>query len=99
MLTKDQIQQTIAAYFVGKPVLRAYLFGSFARGEADSESDIDVLIDLDYNQKGSIWAAYVGMMDELSQKLRRKVDLVSSDGLSEHVAPFVHQDKILVYER
>ena len=80
-------------------MLRAYLFGSYARGEADEKSDIDVLVELDYEQNGSIWGAYVAMMNELGQKLGKKVDLVSSDGLSKYVAPHVHRDKVLVYER
>lgn len=41
---------TIRAYFEDKPVLRAYLFGSVARDEGDEESDIDILVELDYSQ-------------------------------------------------
>ena len=38
-------------YFKDKPVFKAFLFGSFARGEADSESDYDILVELDYSKK------------------------------------------------
>lgn len=38
-------------YFRTRPVLKAYLFGSYVRGEADNKSDIDILVDLDYSQK------------------------------------------------
>ena len=41
----------IRAYFKTKPVLKAYLFGSQARGSADDLSDIDILVDLDYSKK------------------------------------------------
>ncbi len=34
-------------YFGTKPVLKAWLFGSFAKGLADAESDVDILVDLD----------------------------------------------------
>jgi predicted nucleotidyltransferase len=36
----------IRNYFKDKPVLKAYLFGSYARGDAGIESDIDILVDL-----------------------------------------------------
>jgi predicted nucleotidyltransferase len=45
-LTKQELE-TIRDYFKNQPVLRAYLFGSYARGEADTESDIDLLVDLE----------------------------------------------------
>ena len=99
MITREEIQAILATYFSDKPVHRAYLFGSFARNEADEKSDIDVLIDLDYDRPGSIWGAYVGMMNELAERLGRKVDLVTSDSLSKYIAPYIHRDKVLVYER
>lgn len=43
--------ELIKTYFKTKPVLKAYLFGSYVRGQADSNSDIDILVDLDYSEK------------------------------------------------
>lgn len=37
--------------------------------------------------------------DELEQLLNVKVDLVSTEGLSRHVKPYVDKDKVLIYER
>ena len=99
MLSKLQIQTILSGYFTGKPVLRAYLFGSYARDEADEKSDIDLLVELDYSQKGSIWGQYVAMIGELEKKLGKKVDLVSIDSISKYIAPYIHRDKVLVYER
>ncbi len=50
MSTKD-IKTTIAEYFKTQPVLKAWLFGSFARGEETPDSDVDILVLLDYSQK------------------------------------------------
>jgi predicted nucleotidyltransferase len=99
MITRDEIQKIVAAYFAGKPVLRAYLLGSFARGDADDKSDVDVLVDLDYAAGGADFGNYLTMADDLTKALGRKVDLVSTDGLSQFIIPFVNQDKQLVYER
>ena len=41
----------IQDYFKTKPVLKAYLFGSYVREEADSQSDVDILVDLDYSER------------------------------------------------
>ena len=51
-MTIDSKQlETIKEYFKTRPVLKAYLFGSYARGQADKQSDIDILVDLDYSQR------------------------------------------------
>ncbi len=95
MLTIDQIQQTVAAYFKDKPVKKVWLFGSYARGEANSGSDVDLLVELDY-EKPVGWQ-FFGWHEELKTALSRKVDVVSVQGLNRHLAPFIHQDKKLLY--
>jgi uncharacterized protein len=84
-------------YFAGIPVKRAYLFGSMARNEASEESDIDILVELDHSKPiGMKFFAYQSDLEEL---LHKKVDLVTTEGLSIHVKPFIDKDKILIYER
>jgi len=43
MLTVQQIKDTVTDYFKDKPVKSVYLFGSYARGDAEENSDIDIL--------------------------------------------------------
>jgi len=50
MYLKEKDIEIIRNYFTGKPVLKAYLFGSYSRNEADNNSDVDILVDLDYSQ-------------------------------------------------
>ena len=47
------MQQRIADYFKTQPVLKAWIFGSFARGEETPLSDVDILVVLDWDTKGS----------------------------------------------
>jgi uncharacterized protein len=84
-------------FFAGKPVKKAYLFGSYARNTATAESDIDILVELDYSRHTGL--GFVQMLLDLEKLLHTKVDLVTTDGLSEYARPFVDQDKILLYER
>lgn len=89
--------EDIREYFKTKPVLKAYLFGSYVRGEADDESDIDLVVDLDYTQK--IGLQFVKMKFDLEQLLYKKVDLVSSQAISEHIKSAIDSEKQLIYAR
>jgi len=89
--------QIVKDYFSGQPVLKAYLFGSYSRNEADNNSDIDILVDLDYSKH--IGLGFVIMQSELQQRLQKKIDLVSSNGVSKFIKPFIDKDKTLIYER
>jgi hypothetical protein len=88
---------TIKKYFETRPVLKAYLFGSYARNEADLQSDIDILVDLDYSQR--IGLQFIQMKIDLEKLLNKKVDLVSSNGLSHYILPIVDSEKQLIYAR
>ena len=69
------------------------LFGSVARGGERLESDIDFLVDF---QPGSTLFDQIGLIDALSSKLGRKVDVVSSRALSRHLAQKVHQEAVVL---
>ncbi len=88
---------SIRDYFKNKPVLKAYLFGSYYNGEADENSDVDILVELDYNQK--IGLLFIQMKLDLEVILKKKVDLVSSNGLSKYMKPILETDKKIIYAR
>ena len=69
------------------------LFGSFARGEANSQSDIDLLVRFS-KPKGYNWldAAF-----EIEEVLGKKVDLITEKGLSPHVRDYVYKDLQVLY--
>jgi predicted nucleotidyltransferase len=88
--------QIVKDYFSGKPVIKAYLFGSYSRDEADTNSDVDILVDLDYSKH--IGLGFVKMQSDLQHKLQKKIDLVSSGSVSKYLAPFIDNDKVLIYK-
>jgi predicted nucleotidyltransferase len=88
--------QIVRDYFSGQPVIKAYVFGSYSRDEADNNSDLDILVDLDYTKH--IGLGFITMQAELQQKLQKKIDLVSSKAISKYIKPFVDKDKVLIYE-
>lgn len=95
-IDKNKVK-VVREYFKNKPVLKAYLFGSYVRNEADEQSDIDLLLDLDYSQK--IGLEFVQMKIDLEKILEKKVDLVSSNALSKDIKMFVNKEKQLIYAR
>jgi len=95
-LDKTKIE-SIKNYFKTRPVLKAYLFGSYVRGVADNKSDIDILVDLDYSQK--IGLQFIQMKIDLEKLLNSDVDLVSSNGMSKYIKPLVDVEKRLIYEK
>ncbi len=88
--------ETIREYFRTQPVLKAWLFGSFARGEETPDSDVDILVDLDYSKP--VGLEFVQMQLDLMELLKKPIDLVSSRGLSKYIKPYVDKDKVLLYE-
>ena len=89
--------ESIKTYFKTKPVLKAYLFGSYVRGQADSNSDIDILVDLDYSEK--IGLQFIQMKIDLEKLLNSNVDLVSSGGVSKYIKPYIDSEKQVIYAR
>ena len=84
-------------YFSTQPVLKAWLFGSFSRGEETQDSDVDIIVSLDKSKP--IGLKFFGMWSDLEELLGRKVDLVSEGTLLPFAKESAERDKILVYER
>lgn len=94
---KKSLIEKIKNYLRGKPVLKAYIFGSVARNESEENSDIDILVELDYSQ--GIGLEFVEMQLDLEDILDCNVDLLSSNAISKYIRPFIDKDKILIYEK
>ncbi|MFN2457772.1 MAG: nucleotidyltransferase family protein [Chitinophagaceae bacterium] len=94
MLTTEQIRTTVADYFKDKPVKKVYLFGSYARGDEDKNSDIDILVHLDYSKK--IGIDFIKWHIALEDYLKKKIDLVPDDVMYESVKAGANRDKILI---
>jgi predicted nucleotidyltransferase len=58
------------------------VFGSVARGDADDQSDLDLLVDM---QPGRSLLDLGGVWSELNQLMGRKVDIVTEQGLRDRI--------------
>jgi predicted nucleotidyltransferase len=69
----EQIQEKIVPILKRAGVLRSFIFGSVARGEATAESDVDILVEL---PKQASLLDLVGLKQDLEKALDKKVDVV-----------------------
>ena len=97
-MSTQTMTQLIADYFKTQPVLKAWIFGSYARGEQTPESDIDILILPDKSQHFSLFTLSE-MYEDLKELLNREVDLITEGGLMPFARESADRDKILIYER
>ncbi|MBV5349102.1 XRE family transcriptional regulator [bacterium] len=79
-------------------VSRAWLFGSFARGEDDYLSDIDVMIDVPDNKNFSLFDL-VEIQYQLEKLIQKKVDLVMKHGIKPQIMERILPDLRMIYER
>ena len=89
----DQVKPIFSKY----GIRRASIFGSFARGEARPESDIDFLFAADSGTLTLFDLA--GMRRDLMEALGRDVDLVSERAIVPDLRDRIYSDLKVVYER
>ena len=94
----QQMIQLIAEYFKTQPVLKAWLFGSYSRGEQRPDSDVDIMVALDQDAHVGLFKLS-GMHLDLQDLLKMRVDLVTDKGLLPFARKSAEQDKMLIYER
>ena len=78
--------------------MKAWLFGSFARGEETSDSDVDILVEYDKNARISL-LTISHMMGELEKSTGRRIDLIEDGCLLPFAIESANRDKKLIYER
>ena len=93
------IAEPIRQYFQSQPIRRAWLFGSFSRGEERQDSDVDILVQYDRSEHNVGLFTIVRIQQHLQQILGRKVDLVEEGTLLPFATESANRDKILIYEK
>ena len=92
--TIDEIREIVAALAARYGADRIYLFGSYARGDANKDSDIDLRID-----KGAIRGLQMGgLAADLEDALGIPVDLVPTGSLDSKFLNSISDDEGLLYE-
>jgi predicted nucleotidyltransferase len=75
------------------PISELGLFGSYARGDFNEQSDIDILVDFHSRIDGF---EYIRLAHELEDTFRQKIDIVSRKGIKPQYLPYVEKNLIHV---
>lgn len=94
VLTLKEIRERVIPLAKEYGIGNLYLFGSYARGEAEPSSDVDFHCD-----PGKVSGLnFVGFQMELEKVLGKKVDLLTTKSMDETIREEARQDEILLYE-
>ena len=92
--TIDEIKEIVTILAARYGADRIYLFGSYARGDANKDSDIDLRID-----KGAIRGLQMGgLAADLEDALGIPVDLIPTGSLDSKFLNSISDDEVLLYE-
>lgn len=92
--TLTEIRDVVSRLAAQYGAKRVYLFGSYARGDMTSNSDIDLRID-----KGAIRGLEMaGLLIDLEDALGVPVDLIPTGSLDAGFLSAIQNDEVLLYE-
>ncbi len=92
--TIDEIKSIVAPIAKAHDVGRIYLFGSYARGEATAESDIDLRVD-----KGKLKGLFAlgALYADLEDGLGKRLDLLTTGSLDQTFLKSIAKEEIMIY--
>ena len=94
-MTDQAITQQIVDYFKTQPVVKAWIFGSYARGEATAQSDLDFRVDrgkmTDFLELGGLYS------DLEAGFAQKKLDVLTTQMLSPAFLEQIKPEEILIY--
>ena len=88
----------LSEYFSGQPIEKAWIFGSYARSEENTKSDIDILVNFSPDIQMTLFK-YLHIVNDLQALTGKKIDLVEDGQLKQFAKNSADNDKILIYER
>lgn len=94
----EEIKEMLYPIFMANAVYEAILFGSYAKGNANSKSDIDIVID----SKGELLNInFYGLLNEIVEKLKKKIDLLEITEIKKDSAIYqeIQREGVVLYAR
>ena len=91
-----KIKEKILPILKKNDVIKASIFGSFARGEDKKGSDLDMLVE--FNEPKGMFHR-IGLKYELEKILGKKVDLLTYNAINPLLKEYIYKDEIKIYEK
>lgn len=96
ILTIEDIKSKVIPFCYQYPIERLGLFGSYARGEADEESDIDLVVEMD---KSVSMFQFLKLKADLELSVGKRVDLTEPSSLITEARENMGKDLVILYEK
>lgn len=97
-LRKEKLEERIAEICRKNDIVFMAIFGSFAKGRQNSESDIDIVIEFDKKSRKTL-LDLVKVEEELTEVFGRKVDLGTFSSISPYIIDDVKKNMLVLYEK
>ncbi len=95
VFTIDDIKRRVIPIVIKYGINTFSLFGSYARGEANEDSDLDFVMD-----KGELRGLqYVSLVQDLEDEFDCHVDVISKGSSNKKFLDAVSGEEVLLYER
>lgn len=95
MLTIDEIREKSKNIFTLYPIKKVTLFGSYAKGTQNKDSDIDFLI----KESDISILAVSSLKEQLSSALNKNVDILSENDLSDVFLFLIRDEEVVIYKK
>jgi predicted nucleotidyltransferase len=90
----EELKRALEPVFKRSGVVRASVFGSFARGEDRQDSDIDILIEFSGDKT---LIDLVRLQREIETLIKKKVDLLTYNSVHPRLKEYIMKDEIKIY--
>lgn len=94
-INNENLYNKVISILRNHGIKKILVFGSYARGEATPKSDLDLIVEF---PKGTSLLDHIRIENELIEKLKIKVDLISKNGISPYLKDDIMKEAIVIYE-
>jgi len=88
----DEIKQKILPILKEHKVTKAGIYGSYARGEENKKSDVDILVQIDDDNMGFL--GFIRLKNLIEKTIRKKIDLVEYSLIRKELRKRILNDEI-----
>ena len=94
----NKLRELLHPVFDANPIYSATLFGSYAKGNATEQSDVDIVVD---SHGQLLNMAFYGVLDEITERLEKRVDLFELSEIRNPSPMYteIMQNGVRIYDR